>query len=417
MEVAERMKTLVLNVGSSSAKCWFRDVPDGELPSESMAPSWTARADWSRHPGTAEVRITRGDRVSVTRTITAETPSAFLAPIVESLWKGEATAVDAPSAIDMVGHRIVHGGPKYRDSILVTPEVRAGIAAQAEFAPAHNRLQLAAIETVDRVIGTRVPQVAVFDTGFHATLQPAAYVYPGPYSWLEQGIRRYGFHGISVEYSTRRAAELLNVPTNSSRLIVCHLGNGASVTAVANGQSVDTSMGFTPLEGIMMGSRSGSIDPSILVYLIRRQHCSADELDQILNRKSGLLGVSGFSSDMREILEAIDKGNERARLAFDVYAHRLTREIGSMLAVLGGVDAIIFTGGIGENCAPLRQIVCDQLAFTGLKLDAGKNAQPDLDQNIAAAGSSVQVLVIRADEDWEIARQCAVLARSIPSTV
>jgi acetate kinase len=396
--MARRMKILVLNGGSSSFKCWFQDVPDG--------PRWTARADWSRNSGSADVRISRSDGPSETRTVTADTSSGFLGPVLEALWKGEAKAIDAPSEIDVVGHRIVHGGPKYRESVLVTPEVRVGIAEQAEFAPAHNKLQLAAIETVDRVIGSKVPQVAVFDTGFHATLAPAAYVYPGPYAWLEQGIRRYGFHGISVQYSTRRAAELLQVAPNSSRLIVCHLGNGASVTAVANGKSVDTSMGFTPLEGIMMGTRSGSIDPSILVYLIRHEGCTADQIDEILNRKSGLLGVSGISGDMREILEAIEKGNQRARLAYDIFAHRLTREVGAMLAVLGGVDAIVFTGGIGENCAPLREDVCRQLGSINLKLDAAKNAHPDLDQNIAAGGSAVQVLVIRADEDWEIAREC-----------
>ena len=369
------MKILVLNVGSSSVKCWFQDVPDG--------PRWTTRADWG-----------------------TETPEGVLGPLLQSLWQGENKAIDSPAEIDVVGHRIVHGGPKYRESLLITQEVRAGIAEQAEFAPAHNKLQLAAIETVDRVIGTKVPQVAVFDTGFHATLAPAAYVYAGPYAWLEEGIRRYGFHGISVQYSTQRAAELLQRPPNSLRLIVCHLGNGASVTAVANGKSVDTSMGFTPLEGIMMGTRSGSIDPSILVYLIRRHRYTADQLDEILNRKSGLLGVSGFSGDMREILDAMNKGNQQARLAYQIYAHRLTREIGAMLAVLGGVDAIVFTGGIGENCSPLREEVCTKLAFLGLKFDASRNAQPERDQNIAAGESAVQVLVIRADEDWEIAREC-----------
>src|ERR1700678_60612 len=364
------MKILVLNGGSSSFKCWFQDVPDGSLPSEGLAPRWTARADWSRNSGSAEIKITRSDGESVSRTVTANAPSGFLEPVLEALWKGEAKAIEAPSEIDVVGHRIVHGGPKYRRSVLITPEVRAGIAEQAEFAPAHTPLQLAAIDTVDQVIGTSVPQVAVFDTGFHATLAPPAYVYPGPYAWLDEGIRRYGFHGISVQYSTRRAAELLNVPANSSRLIVCHLGNGASVTAVANGKSVDTSMGFTPLEGIMMGTRSGSVDPSILVYLIRRHGYTADQIDETLNRKSGLLGVSGISGDMREILDAIEKGNQRARLAYDIFAHRLTREVGAMLAVLGGVDAIVFTGGIGENCAPLREDVCRQLAFINLKLDA-----------------------------------------------
>jgi acetate kinase len=374
--MAGGMKILVLNGGSSSFKCWFQDTPDG--------PIWTARAEWK----------------------SSERGEDHLETLIRSLWEGENNAIDAPDEIDVVGHRIVHGGPKYRASVVVTPEVRAGIAEQAQFAPVHNQLQLAAIEAVDRVIGTKVPQVAVFDTGFHATLGPAAYVYPGSYAWLAEGIRRYGFHGISVQYSTRRAAELLQVKPNSSRLIVCHLGNGASVTAVANGKSVDTSMGFTPLEGLMMGTRSGSIDPGILVSLIRRHGYTADQLDEMLNRKSGLAGVSGISGDMREILQAIDKGDDRARLAYGIYAHRLTREIGAMLAVLGGVDAIVFTGGIGENCAPLRQDVCSQLEFLGLKLDAAKNAQPSLDQNIAAAGSSIQVLVIRADEDSEIAREC-----------
>ena len=370
------MKSLVLNGGSSSFKCWFQDTPDG--------PIWTARAEWK----------------------SSERGEDHLEPLIRSLWQGEKKAIDSPDEIDVVGHRIVHGGPKYRESVLVTPQVRAGIAEQAQFAPVHNQLQLAAIEAVDQVIGSKVPQVAVFDTGFHTTLAPSAYVYPGPYAWLDEGIRRYGFHGISVQYSTRRAAELLQARPNSSRLIVCHLGNGASVTAVANGKSVDTSMGFTPLEGLMMGTRSGSIDPSILVYLIRRHGYTADQIDEILNRKSGLAGVSGISGDMREILQAIDKGNDRARLAYGIYAHRLTREIGAMLAVLGGVDAIVFTGGIGENCAPLRKDVCAQLEFLGLKLDTAKNAQPHLDQNIAAAGSSIQVLVIRADEDGEIAREC-----------
>jgi len=371
------MKILVLNVGSSSFKCWFQNVPDGPFP-WGRAPQWSASED--SPPASLETALKAG-----------------------------------PSEVDVVGHRIVHGGAKYRESVLITPQVRSAIAELAEFAPAHNRLQLAAIETVDRVYGTSVPQVAVFDTAFHATLQPAAYVYPGPYSWLDQGIRRYGFHGISVQYSTRRAAELLQVPPNSSRLIVCHLGNGASVTAVANGKSVDTSMGFTPLEGIMMGTRSGSIDPSILVYLIRHQGYTADQIDEILNRKSGLLGVSGISGDMREILEAIGKGHERARLAYDIFAHRLTREIGAMLAVLGGADAVVFTGGIGEHCAPLRDHVCRQLAFLGLKLDAAKNQRPDLDQNIAAPGSPVQVLVIRADEDSVIARECQRLHSPPPA--
>lgn len=365
------MKILVLNVGSSTCKCWYRDGPDGKIQ--------TARTEWR----------------------SSESGEEKISALLETL--------PFLGAVDIVGHRIVHGGPKYRESVFVTREVRTAIAEQAEFAPAHNRLQLAGIETIARLVGDKVPQVAVFDTAFHRTLAPEAYIYPGPYAWFEQGIRRYGFHGISVQCSTRRAAELLGKPRAALRLIVCHLGNGASVTAVAKGKSVDTSMGFTPLEGIMMGTRSGSIDPSIPAYLLRHG-TSADALDNILNKQSGLLGISGVSGDMREILDAIEKGNERAKLAYDIYAHRLTREVGAMLAVLGGVDAIVFTGGIGENCAPLRQDVCVQFQFLGLKLEAAKNAQPRLDQDIATADSAVQVLVIRADEDGEIARECRRIA-------
>jgi acetate kinase len=405
------VKTLVINGGSSTFKCWFQDVPASPSATR-VEPLWSARADWGQHSKNAEVKISRSDGKSSTSTIPGDIPAAILEPVLRALWQGETKVIDSPAEIAVVGHRIVHGGSKYRESVLVTPEVRSGIAEQAEFAPAHNRAQLEAIQTVDRVVGTSVPQVAVFDTAFHSTLEPRAYVYAGPYSWLEQGIRRYGFHGISVQYATRRSAELLNTSASGLRLIVCHLGNGASVTAVAGGNSVDTSMGLTPLEGLMMGTRSGSIDPSILVYLIRRHGYTADQIDDILNRQSGLLGVSGLSGDMREILEAIQSGNQRARLAYDIYAHRLVREVGGMLAVLGGVDAVVFTGGVGENCAPLRQEVCEQFGFLGLKLNLAKNAAPDLDENIAATESRVQVLVIRAEEDWEIACECRRLANT-----
>jgi acetate kinase len=223
--------------------------------------------------------------------------------------------------------------------------------------------------------------VAVFDTTFHATLAPCAYVYPGPYEWLDMGIRRFGFHGLSHQYSSRRAAEILG--NDSIRTIVCHLGNGASLCAVRDGKSVDTTMGFTPLEGLMMGTRSGSLDPAILIYLIRHRGYTADRLDRILNRESGLLGVSGISGDMRDILNSKDP---RAKLAFEIYAHRLCREIGAMAGVLGGADAIVFTGGVGENCAPLREIVEKRFAFLGAK-----------------------ILVIHAEEEWEMVRECCLL--------
>ena len=334
------MKVLVLNGGSSSFKFWYGDPSDP-----------ASARQWNRSPGLS------------------------LDSEMHSL----------PGPVDAAGHRIVHGGRAYRESTRITPEVRAAIAQQAELAPAHNRRELEAIDAVERIFGSALPQVAVFDTAFHSTLAPAAYVYPGPHEWLDQGIRRFGFHGINHQYVARRAAELLDRNPGALRLITCHLGNGASLAAVRDGRSIDTTMGFTPLEGIMMGTRSGSIDPGIIIYLIRHRGYTADQLDRILNQQSGLYGLSGLSGDMREIIDAIAQGNQRAQLAFDVYVHRLCQGIGAMLGSLGGLDALVFTGGIGENCAPLRERVAQRFAFLG----------PEL-----------KVLVIPAQEDLEIAREC-----------
>jgi acetate kinase len=332
------MRILAINGGSSSVKCRLDDI--------SSAPSQPASPVWQQH--------------------------------VESQQNLEDVLRSVPLPIDAVAHRIVQSG-KYRRTTRITPNVRAAIAAGAEEAPAHNKFELAAIDAAERIFG--VPQVAVFDTSFHQTLAPAAYVYPGPYEWLDHGIRRYGFHGLSHQFSARRAAEILG--SDSLRLIVCHLGNGASLCAICDGKSVDTTMGFSPLEGLMMGTRSGSIDPSILIYLIRHRGYTADRLDEILNRESGLLGVSGISGDMRDILKSEDS---RAKLAFEIYAHRVCREIGAMAGVLGGADAIVFTGGIGENCAPLREIVAKRFEFL-----------------------SAKILVIHAEEEWEMVRECYLL--------
>ena len=301
----------------------------------------------------------------------------------ESLENLEGVLQSAP-APDAVAHRIVQSG-KYRRTMRIDADVRAAIASGAEEAPAHNKFELAAIDTAQRVFGAAVPQVAVFDSAFHTTLAPAAYVYPGPYEWLGMGIRRYGFHGLSHQYSSRRAAELLG--RDALRVIVCHLGNGASLCAVRDGKSVDTTMGFSPVEGLMMGTRSGSVDPSILTYLIRHRGYTADQLDETLNRESGLKGVSGISGDMRDVLNS---DAPRAKLAFEIYAHRLCREIGAMAGVLGGADAIVLTGGVGENCTPLREIVADRFAFLNAK-----------------------ILVIHAEEEWEMVRECYLLLSDV----
>jgi acetate kinase len=254
----------------------------------------------------------------------------------------------------------------------------------------------------------------------------AAATYPGPYDWFEQGIRRYGFHGINHQYCAERAAKLLGRDLNSLKLVTCHLGNGCSLAAIREGRSVDTTMGFTPLEGLMMGTRSGSVDPGVLTYLMRRRHFLDEQLDDVLNKKSGLLGISGFSSDMREILAACKNGSApekmaRAKLAFDIYVHRLQSGIGAMIAVLGGADAVVFTAGVGENSPEVRSAVCDSFAFLGLRLDREKNAEPPADKNpavknddydISARDAAVRVLVIHAQEDWMIARECWKLAKN-----
>ncbi|MEO8892167.1 MAG: acetate/propionate family kinase, partial [Coleofasciculaceae cyanobacterium] len=239
----------------------------------------------------------------------------------------------------------------------------------------------------------------------------AAAVYPGPYDWFEQGIRRYGFHGISHKYCTKRAAQILGKPLESLRIISCHLGNGCSLAAVKNGVCIDTTMGYTPLEGLMMGTRSGSVDPSILIHLMR-QGKDAEAIDNILNKQSGLKGVSGISGDMRQILQAITERNSRAQLAFDVYIHRLRSCIGSMLASLGGIDAIIFTGGVGENSAQVRFAALEAFKFLGLKITPNQNDCSPADTDIAADDSAVRVVVVHTQEDWEIATECWQLAKN-----
>ena len=309
-------------------------------------------------------------------------------------------------AIAVVGHRSVHDGALDRESARITPDVKGAIARFARFAPLHNPANLEGINAIEQVLGS-VPQVAVFDTAFHSSLPPAATVYPIPYTWYEQGIRRYGFHGTSHRYCAQRAAEMLGHPP-SLRLIICHLGNGASLSAVRDGQCIDTTMGFTPLEGLMMGSRSGSVDPGILIHLLRQEGLSADDLDRMLNRESGLLGLSGVSSDLRQVMGAIAQGNAQANLALEVYHHRLRSLIGSLIPGLGGLDALVFTAGIGENSPAIRAAASQGLAFLGLQIDPKKNgrspAEPDRD--IATADSTIRALVIHTQEDWMILRDC-----------
>ncbi len=353
------MKILVLNAGSSSQKSCLYEIEGPTLPSQTPPP----------------------------------------------LWAGQIPAIDQLTDIDVVGHRIVHGGSHYRESVVITAEVKTAIAGLARFAPLHNPINLEGIIAMEKACG-HIPQVAVFDTAFHARLPLAATIYPGPYDWYEQGIRRYGFHGISHQYCAERTAQLMGRSLADLRLITCHLGNGCSLAAIRHGHSVDTTMGFTPLEGLMMGTRSGSIDPGILIYLLRQKGYSADQLEQILNQKSGLQGISGLSADMREITAAATAGNPQAQLAIDLFIHRLRSAIGAMLTSLDRLDALIFTAGIGENSALIRAAACAALDFLGLKIDHDKNEHQPVDLDIAATESVARIFVIHTQEDWAIAQDC-----------
>jgi len=396
------MKVLVLNSGSSSQKSCLFDLGD-VLPEDPPACVWEAKIEWQGEFAEAAIKDRNGREVKNRAKFSSR--SEALEHFLRTLWEGEKPAIASPTEINVVGHRIVHGGPDFAEPVFISPKVTAAIAGVSAFAPLHNQAELEGIETIKKLLGS-VCQVAVFDTGFHKDIPLAASVYPGPYEWFENGIHRYGFHGINHQYCSRRAAQMLGKDPDSLRIISCHLGNGCSLAAIHNGKSVDTTMGFTPLEGLMMGTRSGSVDPGILTYLIRQKKMTGEQLDEILNKRSGLLGISGISEDMREILAAMNAGNSQAKLAFDIYVHRLVSAIGALVAVLGGIDALVFTAGIGENSADVRAGACRNFGYLGLKIDAGKNSHPSPDQDISSPDSSVRILVIRAQEDWEIARQC-----------
>jgi len=406
------MKILVLNSGSSSQKTCLYDIGQS-LPDRPPSCLWEAKIEWEGEFANAEVKLGRG--VARKERIQVSSRSQAVEHLLNTLWKGDTKVLTSPSDIAVVGHRVVHGGPHFEDPVFISPEVKSAIAAVSAFAPLHNRAELEGMEIIEKLL-PRTPQVAVFDTGFHQQMPSSASVYPGPYEWYTGGIRRYGFHGINHKYCARRASQLLHRNPNSLRLVSCHLGNGCSLAAIHNGKSIDTTMGFTPLEGLMMGTRSGSVDPGILTYLMRQNNLTGEQLDNLLNKNSGLLGVSGVSGDMRDILAAIKQGHERAQLAFDIYVHRLQSAIGAMIAVLGGIDALIFTAGVGENSPEVRAAACANLSYAGITLDSDQNSKSPADTDISNSDAAVRVLIISAQEDWEIARDGWLLSRQ-PSSL
>jgi acetate kinase len=400
------MKILVLNSGSSSQKSCLYEL-GVSLPDSPPAPLWEAKIEWG-DKGAALTVLTSSGKKRDEKLNPAKRKEA-IAQLLQALVSGETQVLAKLSEIDVVGHRVVNGGREFTKPTLITPRVTAAIEKMAAFAPLHNRAELEGIAQIEKLCRS-VRQVAVFDTGFHATLPDEAAVYPGPYEWVERGIRKFGFHGINHQYCAGRAAQLLKRNLAGLKLVTCHLGNGCSLAAIRGGASIDTTMGFTPLDGLMMGTRSGSVDPGILTYLMRQDRLDGKTLDDMLNEKSGLLGISGASSDMREIVAAMKEGNARAKLAFDIFVHRLRSGIGSMIAALNGIDALVFTAGIGENSAEVRAGACANLGFVGLAIDPEKNSRSPLEQDISTAGSAVRVLVLAAQEDWAIACECWKLA-------
>lgn len=379
------MRILLLNAGSSSLKCSLMESADRTVVAR-------ATADWAG-------AITRYDRVGPgDQRVSEAVPLRSHGEAVRYVLDDLATKAPNGERPVAVGHRIVHGGD-LNTPVRITPAVRSRISALADLAPLHNPPGLDTLSAAEAVL-PRVPHVAVFDTAFHATLPAAAYTYALPHAWTtDWRVRRYGFHGLSHSYATGRAAEMLGRPVGELRLITCHLGHGCSAAAVLNGRSVDTTMGFTPLDGLMMATRSGSVDPGILTHVQQHHGLTAKEVESALNHGAGLLGVSGISADMREVLAARRANHERARLAVDVYVHRVRQAIGAFTATLGGVDAVVFTAGVGENSADIRMLICQRLECLGIEIDTDANARCHPDADIARADSRARILVIAARED------------------
>lgn len=390
------MKVLVLNCGSSSIKYKLYDM-NGQKELASGGIEKIGLPD-----SFLKFTLSDGSKQVITQEIKEHTAGIEL--ILKTLTDAKYGAIKSLDQIDAVGHRVVHGGDKFCSSVVINQEVINKIEECVDLAPLHNPANLKGIFAIQKIL-PKVPQVAVFDTSFHQTMPSYAYIYALPYDYYEKyGVRRYGFHGTSHRYVAKRGCEFLGIDLENSRIITAHIGNGGSITAIKNGKSIDTSMGMTPVEGLMMGSRSGSVDPGVLTYLMEKENLSTRQINDIINKKSGLVGVSGVSSDMRDIENAIEQGNERARLAMDMYFYYILKYISGYIAVLGGVDAIIFTGGVGENQPIMRKYVCDSLAFLGVDFNNELNDRiKGRETELTFPNSKVRVAVIPTNEELAIA--------------
>lgn len=392
------MKILVLNCGSSSVKYKLIDTANDQTLAEGGVEKIGLEDGFLKFKRPAD-----GSKEIVKLGLTDH--NGAVSAILKNLTDPQEGCISSFEEIDAVGHRVVHGGEKFNKSVLIDDDVKAMIKECYDIAPLHNPANMTGIEAITSLM-PNVPQVGVFDTAFHQTMPAKSYMYALPYKYYaEDGIRRYGFHGTSHRYVSQRVCQFLGVDINTQRIITCHVGNGGSITAVLNGKSVDTSMGLTPTEGLMMGTRVGDIDPGALTFMMTKHNLTAADLQRIINKESGLAGVSEVSSDMREIDAAIAEGNGKAKLALEMYEQRILKYIGAYAAEMGGVDIIVFTGGVGENQTAVRRKVCEPLAFMGVKLDNEINdCSRGEEVVISSPESAVKVVVIPTDEELMIAR-------------
>ncbi len=390
------MKILVMNCGSSSLKYQLIDMAGETVLAKGLCERIGIEGANLKHEPAGK------EKYKVEAPMKDHTSAIKL--VLDALLDANHGVIASIDEVNAVGHRVVHGGEFFSDSVIITPEVKKAIEACNDLAPLHNPPNLMGIAACETLMPS-IPQVAVFDTAFHQTMPEKAYLYAIPYNLYEtHKIRRYGFHGTSHKYVSAKAAELLNKPMEELKIVTCHMGNGASVCAVNKGKSVDTSMGFTPLEGLAMGTRSGDIDPAVISFLMEKEGLSAKEVDNLLNKKSGVLGISGVSSDFRDVEAEAEKGNKQAQAALETYYYRVAKYVGAYTAAMNGVDAVVFTAGLGENSAEARTAICQYLGYLGIEVDEEKNNVRGKIADFATEGSKVRALVIPTNEELVIAR-------------
>ncbi|NLX78012.1 MAG: acetate kinase [Clostridiaceae bacterium] len=390
------MKILVINSGSSSLKYQLFDMEKEQVLAKGLCDRIGIQNSFLKY---------RNNGKEFIKEVELKDHNDAIREVINALTDSEHGVIKSMDEITSVGHRVVHGGEKFYKSAIIDDEVLSTIEECIELAPLHNGPNMIGIKACKKLM-PNVPMVAVFDTAFHQTMPKKAFLYALPYSmYEEQGVRRYGFHGTSHKYVAERAAVMLNRPLEELRIVTCHLGNGSSICAVKYGKSVDTSMGYTPLAGVPMGTRSGSIDPAIIISLIEHDKYDSEMLNELLNKKSGVLGISGISSDFRDLDEAADNGNERAELALEIFAYQVKKYIGAYAAAMSGIDALVFTAGIGENNSSLRKRVVTDLEFLGIEIDEEKNRQRGSEMDISKEHAKVRTLVIPTNEELAIARE------------